>query len=551
MPRFRTLLRLLQSTAIVTVLATTAATAQDTTLLSEDGRTVHGLLIGIDAYQKVRPLKGAAADARDIDGAMRKKGVTDIVTLIDADATRERVLSEVDALTKRINPGDLVVLTIAGHGTQEPERVKGSQPDGMDNIFLLAGFDVNGAGTRQRIIGSEFNHFIKQFEAKGARVLFVADTCHGGGMTREVDPRAEEMSFRQVARYVLTIDELKPVASTNDSYLTELDFQETAFLAAVDRKTKAPEVKIPGTPGYRGALSYAVARSFEGAADSNHDGETTLEELFTQVRGVVYQLSDQRQNPVTVASPNRNIEQELAFTLAARPTKSGGITITPVDPDPQPSKTIANATNVIRLASLGGPNVALSKLEQREAPFQVVKAADGADLVWDPSSRDVISQGDVIAYQVDASDLPSVVDRSAAVQGIKQLAAKAPQTIKVSPDDKLHHNDKKVTVDIMGVGGRALILFNLASDGTVQLLYPVKSDAPVVTTANYRLPVVVRAPFGADQIVAITSEQRMLALEKAVQGLDMRRTAMQMMRMVERYAPKDARIGTIGIFTAP
>jgi len=547
MPRFRKLLVLLQSTAVACVLAAGTATAQETSLLSQDGRAVRALLIGIDAYQKVRPLKGASADARDIDSALRKKGVTDIVTLIDSDATRERVLQEINGMTKRINPGDLVVLSIAGHGAQEPERVKGSQPDGMDNIFLLPGFDTSGAGTKQRIIGSEFNHFIKQFEAKGARVLFVADTCHGGGMTREIDPRAEEMSFRQVSRYVLTIDELKPVATTADSYLTELDFQETAFLAAVDRKTKAPEVKIPGTPGYRGALSYAVARSFEGEADANHDGKTTLEELFTQVRGVVYQLSDQRQNPVTAASPNRNIEQDLAFTLASRPAK-GGIIITDAEPDPQPKKP---ATSVIRLASLGAPNAALSKLEQREAPFQVVKAADGADLIWDPNTRDVLSQGDVIAYQVDASDLPSVVDRSAAVQGIKQLAAKAPQAIKVSPDDKLHHNDKKVTVDIMGVGGRALILFNLASDGTVQLLYPVKSDAPVVASPNYRLPVVVRSPFGADQIVAITSEQRMVALEKAVQGLDMRRTAMQMMRMVERYAPKDARIGTIGIFTAP
>ena len=52
-------------------------------------------------------------------------------------------------------------------------------------------FATTTAGSRQRIIGTEFNHFIKQFEERGARVLFVADTCHGGGLTRDVDPRAE------------------------------------------------------------------------------------------------------------------------------------------------------------------------------------------------------------------------------------------------------------------------------------------------------------------------------------------------------------------------
>ena len=50
--------------------------------------------------------------------------------------------------------------------------------------------------------------------------------------------------------------------------MTELDFDQTVFLAAVDRKTKAPEVEIPGIPGLRGALSYAVARAIEGYADT-------------------------------------------------------------------------------------------------------------------------------------------------------------------------------------------------------------------------------------------------------------------------------------------
>ena len=43
----------------------------------------------------------------------------------------------------------------------------------------------------------------------------------------------------------------------------------------------------------------------------------------------------------------------------------------------------------------------------------------------------------------------------------------------------------------------------------------------------------------------------MLELEQALQQLNARRSGIQMMRMIERYAPSDARIGTIGIFTAP
>src|SRR3954471_11297452 len=279
-----------------------------------DGGEVRALVIGIDDYQRVRKLKGATADARDIDSSLRTMGVRDVTALINAQADRSSVLREISALVERTKANDIVLLSIAGHGTQEPERVKGSEPDGMENVFLLPRFDTTAAGSVERILGGEFNHFIRQLELRGAKVIFVADTCHGGGMVRDIDPRAAEMSFRQVPRYTLLVDELKPVSDSNDPK-SELDLDHTAFLAAVDRNTKAPEVRIPGIDGLRGALSYAVARAVEGSADINHDGKVTLKELFANVRQVVYQLSDQRQNIVTISSPAQTPETDVAFEL--------------------------------------------------------------------------------------------------------------------------------------------------------------------------------------------------------------------------------------------
>ena len=58
------------------------------------------------------------------------------------------------------------------------------------------------------------------------------------------------MSFRQVPSYRLSSDLLHPVTTASDERLTEVDFERTAFLAAVDRKTKAPEVEILESQGY-------------------------------------------------------------------------------------------------------------------------------------------------------------------------------------------------------------------------------------------------------------------------------------------------------------
>src|SRR5882757_3686959 len=304
--------------------AKAAAAAESYLRAPHSGGRVRALVIGIDAYRNVRPLRGAAADARDVEQALLRMGVADLTTLIDDQADRVTVMQAIAGLVERSGPGDLVILSIAGHGAQEPERVKGSEPDGKDDVFLLAGFETSRAGSEQRIIGTEFNHVIKQLEKRGAQVLFVADTCHGGGLAREIDPRADELSYRQVSGYQIADDGLKPISTSSDAFLSELDFARTTVLAAVNRETKSPEIRIPGIPGFRGALSYAAARALEGLADADNDGKVTLKELFGYVRQVVYQLSDQRQSPVTLNPPGQDIDREEAFEVVRSVTLLDG-----------------------------------------------------------------------------------------------------------------------------------------------------------------------------------------------------------------------------------
>src|SRR5690242_1801904 len=123
------------------------ALGQVPVLRGPDEGQVRALVIGIDGYQHVRPLKGAVSDARDIENSLRRLGVSDLTTLIDERADRDSVLRALDGLIRRSRRGDLVLLSIAGHGAQEPERVKGSQPDGMDSVFLLPGFATSYEGS--------------------------------------------------------------------------------------------------------------------------------------------------------------------------------------------------------------------------------------------------------------------------------------------------------------------------------------------------------------------------------------------------------------------
>jgi len=541
---------------LAAILATTplaASTLDSLRLQNPDGGAVRSLIIGIDAYQHVRQLKGAVADALDIEKSLRSMGIGDVTTLINAGASRENIMQAIKDLVQRTGPNDLIVLSIAGHGAQEPETVKGSEPDGIENVFLLPGFEITARGSKQRILGSEFNHFIRQFESRGAKVLFVADTCHGGGLAREIDPRAEEMSFRQVPTYTLLVDMLKPVTDDQES-LTDLDLDKTTFLAAVDRNTKAPEIRIPGIDGFRGALSYAVARAFEGSADDNHDGKVTLKELFANVRQVVYQLSDQRQNIVTKTSPGRPIDRDVVYQLTRGITSSGDIKILPtpglqVPSDVQDSPAVPREQAPIRLAALDGRTGYFANLKPRDVMIEIVRPVDNPDLIWDPNSHDVIAWGDVVAYNVDSSDLASVIDRTAAVRELKKISTKAPQLLRLTAGDEQHHNDDMVQVELSDVAQRSIVLVNVSGDGTIQLLYPLGTDQN--TASSFQISLRVREPFGADQVIAVTSTDRLSGLEQVVSELNRRRAPGALIKSMMHYMPADVRVGSIGIFTAP
>jgi uncharacterized caspase-like protein len=533
-----------------------------------DGET-RALVIGIDDYRREPALKGAVADARDIEASLRKLGVSDLTLLLDAKADRSAILSAFDGLLARVEPNDTVVVSLAGHGAQEPERSKGFEPDGMEAVFLLADFNSRDRKlASEKILHSEFNHFIKAFEDKGARVIFVADSCYGAALTREVDPRGVDLRYRSVSFTPLG-DDLKPVATRADAMLSPADFRRSIFLSAADRQSKAPEINLVGV-GVRGALSYAVARAFAGAADLNGDGLLTADELLSYVRDVTYQLTDQRQQIVAAYALGVDAKTDVlarfargvhvqpagASTLSA----PGSLEIIPVDigssdqnvePAP-PRTTMEPSKEPIRIAMLDGQTTPLVKLAPH-GPYQAIAQRAEADLIWDPASHDVIAGDDVVAHHVAREDLAIVIDRAAAIRWLKMRAAQAPQTMKLLPSDKLHHKSEQVEVEVTGVAGRSLILFDIAGDGTLQLLYPRGSDAPVLEQSQQKVPLqlLVREPFGADAVVSVSAGRRQAELEEAIRQLDGRRNPSRLIELMSQYADGDATIGVIGLFTAP
>ena len=157
---------------------------------------IFGLVIGINDYIGERnDLEGAVNDAQDIAESLEKAGARKIVTLLDGEATKDAIESSWKKIVALSAKGDTIIFSFAGHGSQEPEpKGRGAEEDGKNENFLLGGFEVEGEGTRERIVDDEIFDWLKEADAKGVRVVFVADSCHSGSMHRSA--RADTVRFR-------------------------------------------------------------------------------------------------------------------------------------------------------------------------------------------------------------------------------------------------------------------------------------------------------------------------------------------------------------------
>jgi Caspase domain len=504
---------------------------------------IRALIIGVDHYATRRNLRGAVADARDLEQSVKKGGVRDLTVLIDQDASRRQVETAMERLVADSRSGDLIIVSFAGHGAQSPERIKDSDPDHVDEVFVLPAFDDHGPATAERILDKEINVWLKRIEQKGAHTLFLADTCHGGGLTREVDLRAGEMSYRQTSISIASLDDaLTPISTDADRLRQPEEFDRVTFLAAADKWTKAPEVRIEGQPTLRGALSYAVARAFEGGADRNGDGKTTRRELFEYARQVVQQYSQSRQ--VIYTEPNRRTDlmESVVFKRAGAPE--------------QPAAFDDRAGSTVRIAILNGSTADLAGVEPYSAKIEVVGKDQQPDLVWDAAGGDVVSGlGDIVARGIARRDIADVLDRTAAVAAIAKLSESRPQRILLAPNDKHHREGETVTFRAEDVKGKSIILFNIAGNGTVQFEYPKTWDRNLQSQSEvFQLSdIKVTPPFGADYVVAIVSDRRLPELEGTIRAFDNIRAAARIPAILRKHLPNDpsARIGFAGLFTTP
>ncbi|MFM2041473.1 MAG: hypothetical protein RLY86_49 [Pseudomonadota bacterium] len=515
------------------------------------GPRLWGLAVGINDYlPHIGPLDGAVNDARDIGRALEQAGAAEVVLLVDGAATREAMMDNWRRLAAKAAPGDVLVVSFAGHGIQLKEKVPGSEADGMDEMFVMHGFDFDGQSTAQRIVDDEISQLI--FESRHLTVVMVADSCHSGTVTRVFDRRAGKRKTRVAAAARMQTDTLTPIVPL-DGRTEAYDTEHLILLAAVDDHLQVPEVTIGGDA--RGALSWSVARAIEGQADADRDGLTSEQELVRFVTDTVRLKVEGQQTPAI--SGRRGIQQavfpapvsppplaqSLAGAITSAATALGSMSGGPLNagavPRPPTAATAQGGApfllQVIMAPGMQDPTASLSG---------VVPAADRKpDLILDTARGQFISPlGDVVATApdqtvparaVDPVWAQNVVEKWRLVRAIGAVAIGQGMPVTLSPGNGTHYEGDIVSLQVGERRYQHLTVLNLAADGTVNLVYPLTGNGfqdPIAVPLEraFDVPMKVGAPFGADHFIVIASELPLPALHAAVASLSGRPAAREL-----------------------
>lgn len=146
------------------------------------------LLVGINTYPTA-PLNGCVNDIVDMADflvaqcAFQKQ---EIRLLSDKRATTAGITQRLDWLVKGIKKGDRVLFHYSGHGAQMATRNPEQEIDGLDEVICPVDFDWSDA---HAIRDKQFAEIFSKVP-EGVEFIWVSDSCHSGGLTREIPHNA-------------------------------------------------------------------------------------------------------------------------------------------------------------------------------------------------------------------------------------------------------------------------------------------------------------------------------------------------------------------------
>ena len=176
------------------------------------------LLVGINKYpDPINELRGCINDILDMEHFISETNKVyakeNIKKLIDRNATKKEIVSQIKWLVEGAEPGDQLLFQYSGHGAQAPTLHQHVEEDGLDEI--ICPYDFSGQG-ENALRDKEFAELFAGIP-KGVHFVWISDSCHAEDLSRDAFNNRE----KRYRNFKGTILKDKDYINTDLSLLTE------------------------------------------------------------------------------------------------------------------------------------------------------------------------------------------------------------------------------------------------------------------------------------------------------------------------------------------
>jgi len=238
---------------------------------------VWAVLVGINKYKHLPPLKYAVNDAREIYRYLvevNRVPREQIWLLLDEDATLDRLRSVLGTqLRRQAAKEDTVLVFLAGHGATERDATS-PDGDGLEKYLLPHNADPKDLYATALPM-HEVARVFQRISAE--RLVFLADTCYSGasggrtvpvtGTRATLSPAFLDRLSQGKGRVILTASDANEVSAEQDAL-------------------------------QHGVFTYYLLEALRGKGDVDGDGLLTVDEVYRYVATTVPQATGQEQHPV-------------------------------------------------------------------------------------------------------------------------------------------------------------------------------------------------------------------------------------------------------------
>ena len=452
----------------------------------------HALLVGIGHYPG--PVLQLDGPPHDVD-ALRQRLLGDwgfaagnVVTLVDAEATRAAILGQLDRLTTATRPGDYIFIYYSGHGTSAFDgdlQLEGASLGKWTGALIPHDYTTGDATSglepvmraERLIIGRRDLQPRLAALDRDRNVFVIFDTCFSGSSVRSISKRRVRWVNPQISarlqrslggrQHIVDPFEDDPVFGAATAREEKYPYQQLIYLSAARRYERAEEISswetVDGRP--HGAMTHALLQGLDGAADGNGDDRLTYDELY---RFVQDEVSEKHQQMPQLLYPKARPERarqpifehgRRSFTAAPADAGSSGLRV-----------RISRDLRHLRPQIEELPRVRVVDGDRYDVSIE--RQGDGRVMIYH-------SSGDRIAGDFDQRSPERLMKRIARFAQVQALIDfNYPRqhfalSLELSDGRGFLTPEEPFTITVRADRSAVLMLLNIDKAGTVSVLYPI------------------------------------------------------------------------------